>query len=99
MWEFILAALFLTQGFGMGLFVTYVAVQAQRRSVGPKWLRWVGLVVAPIGVSAGLGPVLGGFWVIGALGYSLMLVWWLTLVACLVVRQAEERFDPTLLTS
>ena len=99
MWEFILAVFFLAHAVGAGLFVTYVSVQAQRRSVGPKWLRSVGLVVAAVGVSAGLAPVLGGFWVIGAAGYTLMLAWWVMLAVSSVLGQADQRVDPSLMTS
>ena len=99
MWEFILAALFSANTLGMGLFVAYVFVQARRRSVGPKWLRLAGLVVAPVGVSAGLAPIVGGSWGIGALGYSLMFGWWVMLVAFMFVGQAERRVDPSLMTS
>ncbi len=99
MWEFILAAVFSTQACGMGFFVRFVALQAQRKSMGPSWLRWVGLVIAPVGVLTGFGPLLGGFWVIGALGYSAMFVWWLMLVAYLFVSPAKERTHSFLLTS
>lgn len=91
MGEFILAVVFLSTACGIGLFVRFVALQTHRNSLGPKWLRWVGLVIGPVGILTGLGPVVGGFWVIGALGYAAMLMWFLILVAYLVARPGEDR--------
>ena len=69
-----MAVVFLSTACGIGLFVRFVALQTHRNSLGPKWLRWVGLVIGPVGILTGLGPVVGGFWVIGALGYAAMLM-------------------------
>ena len=91
MWEFILAVVFATQVIGMGLLVRYVALQPQRKTSIPSWLRWTGQVIGPVGILAGLGPVLGGFWLIGVLGYSSMVVWWFMLVAHRVVSARKDR--------
>lgn len=58
--ESILAALFIAHTCGMGLFVAYVSLEALRRSVGPRWFRWLGFTIAQIGVSAGLTPIFEG---------------------------------------
>ena len=94
-----LAALFLAHTCGMGLFVAYVSLQALRRSVGPRWFRLIGLGVAPIGVSAGLTPIFGGLWLIGAMGYLLMAMWWLALMAFSIGHQRDQPVGPSLKTS
>ena len=91
MWEFFLAVVFVTQVIGMGLLVRYVALQPQRKTSIPSWLRWTGQVIGPVGILAGFGPVLGGFWLIGVLGYSSMFVWWLMLVAHRLVSAPKDR--------
>ena len=94
-----LAVLFLAHTCGMGLFVAYVSLQTLRRSVGSRWFRLLGLAVAPIGVSAGLIPLFGGLWSIGATGYHLMAMWWLALMAFSSEHQRDQLVGPSLKTS
>ena len=81
--EYILAVVLFGPAVGMAVVVRGLALSAARTLLLPQWLVRLGPMIALLGMLMVLGPMWNGFWVLGALGYCLSIVWILSLAPAL----------------